>query len=124
MLTRFRANVSRWPRVFAALVILTILSLTVSYGLCRYIGNQTVNASLLLVGAFVVLCASADGILYSIFAPTHAFSVASLLDRVEGRNDATVSDEESNLEEEESDSEYEEYEEEDETDEESDETNL
>ena len=104
MLTRFRANVSRWPRVFAALVILTILSLTVSYGLCRYIGNQTVNASLLLVGAFVVLCGAADGILYSIFAPTHAFSVAALLDRVEGRHDSAiepVSEEDENLEEEE-----------------------
>jgi hypothetical protein len=90
MLTRFRSNVSRWPRVFAALVILTQLTLVVNYGLCRYIGHLTVKDSLLLVGAFVVLCAAADGILYSIFAPTHAFSVASLLDRVEGRHVSAI----------------------------------
>jgi hypothetical protein len=86
MLTRFRSNVSRWPRVFAALVVLTILTLTVNYGLCRYIGNQTVKASLLLVGAVVVLCLAADGIVYSVFAQTHAFSIAALLDRIEGRH--------------------------------------
>jgi hypothetical protein len=33
----------------------------------------------------VVLCGAADGVIYSIFAPAHAFRVAALLDRVEGR---------------------------------------
>jgi hypothetical protein len=90
MLTRFRSNVSRWPRVFAALVVLTQLTLVVNYGLCRFIGHLTVKDSLLLVGAVVVLCVAADGIIYSIFAGTHAMSVAALLDRVEGRHVSAI----------------------------------
>jgi hypothetical protein len=86
MLTRFRSNVSRWPRVFTALVVLTILTVAVNYGLCRYIGHLAVRDCLILIAALVVLCLAADGVIYSIFAPTHAFNVASLLDRIEGRH--------------------------------------
>ena len=90
MLTRFRSNVSRWPRVFTALVVLTILTLVTNYGLARYIGHLAVADCLILVGALVVLCGAADGVIYSIFAPTHALSVAALLDRIEGRHESAI----------------------------------
>ena len=96
MLTRFRSNVARWPNVFAVLVTATVVTLIFSYGLCRYIGRLDARTSLYLVSAVLVLCAVADGITYALFARTHAFSIASLLDRVEGRNvsaDETEGDE-------------------------------
>ena len=91
MLTRFRSNVSRWPRVFAALVVLTILTLAVNYGLCKFVGHLSTRDSLILVGALVLLCLAADGIIYSIFATSHALRVAGMLDMVEGRHESAIS---------------------------------
>lgn len=122
MLTRFRSNVARWPRVFAAIVVLTILTLAVNYGLARYIGHLAVADCLILIAALVILCGAADGVIYSIFAPTHAMSIAALLDRVEGRHESAI---EHSCDECDNDNEFDSEEEsEEETEEESDEDTL
>ena len=105
-----RQNIARWPKVFTVLVLLTVLDL---------VSSAASEPRTVLNGAVIVLTAIVAGVIYKLFAPVHAFKVAALLDRVEGRHDSAI--EPSTDECEDTEEEYEEEIDETETEEETDE---
>lgn len=76
-----RQNIARWPKVFTVLVLLTVLDL---------VSSAASEPRTVLNGAVIVLTAIVAGVIYKLFAPVHAFKVAALLDRVEGRHDSAI----------------------------------
>ena len=120
MFTRFAGNVRRWPRVFTVLVMLTMLELGIDFGLCRYIGRQSLGDSLFIISVVILAVGVVAGVTYRLLVPMHAFNIANILDRIEGRYLCAIASEpgtEDNLFEEE----YDEYEEESNEDEDEDE---
>ena len=101
-----RQNIARWPKVFTAVVLLTVLDL---------VSSAASEPRSFLNGLVIVLTAIVAGVIYKMFAPVHAFKVAALLDRVEGH----VSAIEPSTDENEYEEEIDETETEEETDEES-----
>jgi hypothetical protein len=116
MIYTLRQNITRWPKVFTVLVLLTVLDLVTDFGLCRYVGNQSVRESLWLVSVVTVEVAIVAGVTYKLLVSAHGFTIAALLDRVEGRP-VTVETEENDLDDEEETFEDEIYEEEEEDEE-------
>ena len=102
-----RQNIARWPKVFTAVVLLTVLDL---------VSSAASEPRSVLNGLVIMLTAIVAGIIYALFAPVHAFKVAALLDRIEGRQVETVEPSDEDTEED-----YEEEIDETETEEESDE---
>jgi hypothetical protein len=76
-----RQNIARWPKVFTAVVLLTVLDL---------VSSAASEPRSFLNGLVIVLSAVVAGIIYKLFAPTHAFKVAALLDRIEGRHESAI----------------------------------
>lgn len=76
-----RQNIARWPKVFTAVVLLTVLDL---------VSSAASEPRSFLNGLVIVLTAIVAGIIYKLFAPVHADSIAALLDRVEGRHESAI----------------------------------
>lgn len=100
MFTRFRSNVSRYPRLFVTVMVALPLTLAVTYGSARLIGIEAVLAGK-LVAALVVVSMAADAALYSwIFGNFSRRAILlDMLDRFEGRTPVVEQEEEEEEEE-------------------------